>query len=117
MAFAETFGLLLFYFGGLYLQSRDLACDFSRVGTYGRTSVHAATCQAVGALPVPEQHLQQPLGSPAGSLLLLHSAARNQKSGGVPVLVLPTPCGGTWPSLVPAVLSPGQLEPTPPCSA
>lgn len=68
MAFAEAFGLLLFYFVGLYLQNRGLACEFSCVRTYGHASVCAATCRAVGALPDAEQHPRQLLGSLMQSL-------------------------------------------------
>lgn len=43
-----------FNFVGLYLQNRDLACEFSCVGT----CVHTETCHAVGGSP--SQPLQQP---------------------------------------------------------
>lgn len=42
MAFAETFRFLLFYLEGLYLENKDLACEFSCVGTYRQSNVDTA---------------------------------------------------------------------------
>lgn len=62
MAFTETFRLLLVYFVGLHLQSRDLICEFSCAGTCCRAAVHTATSQDV-IIPSPAQRstTQQPL--------------------------------------------------------